>query len=59
MFTTTHKLATVVATLVTASALGVLQASAAPKQDFVRYSVAGGTPLASTFSQPGVADLDW
>jgi len=47
MFTTTHKLALVVAVVVTALTLGVGHASAASPQ------------LASTFSQPGVADLDW
>jgi len=46
MFTTTHKLALVVAVVVTALTLGVGQAGAASTH-------------ATTFSQPGVADLDW
>jgi hypothetical protein len=45
MFATTHKLS-MVATIVTVLAFCVLQ-------------VAGGTPLAMSVSQPGVADLDW
>ena len=47
MFTTTHKLAAVIASVVTALTLGVGQGSAARTQP------------APTFSQPGVADLDW
>jgi subtilisin family serine protease len=51
MFTTTHRLATAVATVVAALALGAPLASAASKQGFVRYSLAG-TSLATPFVSP-------